>query len=289
MLILLSEKNQSLSKIEVYKSQKAWVNLALRNLKAVDREAFVRVLKVIAPGYECNDDTQIASIKYDERGDFQRCYPVSLMKDADNNLVIKLGTDIVPITLDNLDVEISEIEISKYADPALVISVETEDGDIDMLPLPLRFNDAGWNENKDNNKVFLKKLNIALKKANYAAIAEYLLEAKTGGGSTGNELVDIKTLPEMEPIKVTAVKTVTTKSGRASFILTLSTGDGLVDIWAPSSLKRTFELGGQLGEASELIYSTYQGRSGKTLISATISDIQIPVDETNDADLSDLF
>ncbi len=290
--ILFTSANPSLAKIAIYNSAKDWVNLKLSNVKAVDREAFTSMLAEMSPTFwqtvEDINELQVASIKYKE-GQFQRCYPVSLYTNADNKFVIKLGQKVA--LLENLlDAEITLFNIEKYEDPCLVITQETENGDINMLPLPLRLNEEGYTAAKENDVIFVKKLNIALKKGNIEAIAKYLLVATEGGATNNTELVDIRSLPDMTPIQVNAVKPVETKFGHSFVLKIVRPSDEVeVEMWCPSNLKKIFQLGGKITPGkSMLTYSEYTNKSGKSLIDAKITNIIVEQDE-DDVDLAGLY
>lgn len=285
--LLFTTKNPSLAKIAAYNSTQNWVNLAVKHLTKADQTTFLNMLSAICPtfvsGLDNYEELQVASIKFaDEQ--FQRTYPVSLYS-YNNNFAIKLGQTVVE--LENfLDAEIELFEVEQYEDPCLTITQETDSGDIVILPLPLRLNDAGWEAQKADSKAFLKKLSIAFKKANYSVILNYLLEAT----SERLPIVDIKTLPENTPIIVTNSKPVETKYGQ-SFVLALvhPTTEEAIQVWCPSSLKNLFKLGGQVTPGvSQLKYSTYISKAGKTLIDAKISHVEVAQDE-NDANIHDLF
>jgi hypothetical protein len=287
--LLITTKNESLAKLQAYSSNQTWVNLKVSNLKSKDQDLVKTMLDLVAPDYQPENfsDIQVASIKYTD-GQFQRCYPISCYA-FENSLAIKLGRDIVKLDLSKVEAEIEMFEVEKYEDPCLVLTQELEDGELNIFPLPLRINDQGWEANKADNKAFIKKLNLALKKGNHKPILDLLLEATVGGSGERLELVDIRTLPFMEPISVTAVKEVETKFGM-SYVLTIvrPADNTSVQIWCPNNVKSYFALGSQLSATSTLTYSLYVNKAGKELVNAQITDLIVPVSES-DADFADLF
>lgn len=290
-MLNFTEGNARLAKLTMFSTNKTWVNLTVKHLEPNEANQLLTILGILNPealaAIEDHQAIQVSSLKYTD-GVYQRAYPISLYAYQDG-LAIKLGPTVFPIvTFGNLDVELSKVALSKYEDPSLVLTHEDENGDMIILPLPLRLTSDAYEAYSADDTVNLKKLQMLAKKQKFSELAKSLIEATSGGGSSsGNELVDIKTLPELEELPVTAVKEVTTKFGK-SFVLTIHHNDTLVDIWAPNSVKPALTLGAKLAADSMLIYRSYMTKANKARIEARLTNLVIPEDNDTKS-FMDLF
>ena len=293
-MLNFTEGNARLAKLTMFSTNKTWVNLTVKHLQPNEASQLLTILGILNPealaAIEDHQAIQVSSLKYTD-GVYQRAYPISLhaCQNSPTGLAIKLGNTVFPIaTFGNLDVELSKVALSKYEDPSLVLTNEDENGDMIILPLPLRLTTEAYEAYSADETINLKKLQMLAKKQKFSELAKSLIEATSGGGSSsGNELVDIKTLPELEELPVTAVREVTTKFGK-SFILTIRHNDTLVDIWAPNSVKPALTLGAKLAADSMLIYRSYITKANKARIEARLTNLVVPEDNDTNS-FMDLF
>jgi hypothetical protein len=289
-ILNFTEANPRFSKVALFNSTKNWVNLTVKNLSETESTNFLTILRKLNneafDAIEDKQSIQICSLKY-QNGQFQRSFPLSLQSSVDSptGLALKLGTDVFPIvTFSDLDVEISLVKLSDYENLTCVLTLEQND-DLIVLPLPLWLTKEAFELHSADELIGLKKLQMLAKKEKYAELAAFLTEVKTGNSSdSGNTLVAIAELPELEEIKVVSVKAVETKFGK-SYVLTLEVDNVIVDCWCPNNVKQVFNLGANIGADSYLVYKTYTNRSGKKCVDGRITNLVLP----NDGDVENLM
>ena len=286
MQLNFTSGNPQLSRIALFSVSSNWVNLSVRHLPDAEQAETLAMLEALNAEWlntiEDKQSLQISSLRYQD-GVYKRAYAASL-HSLNSSFAIKFGKDILPLpgeALDEMMAEIAEVQLEEYEQPSLVLTRESDEFGITVFVVPLRLNQEGFDLARADQKMFVKKLQLAFKKGKLEGITQYLLEAtETAGGGGQLPVVALKELPELEEIDLVAIKKVDI-SGRVSYVMTVPYKDGQANVWAPSSLVKLFELGAVITDATQIIYRCYTNASGKTCYDAKLINYDLPQEDSN--------
>lgn len=153
----LDAKNRA--RLEARSYEKAYTDIPNRALPASLKDA----INVVYHGLTSNDlpdEGSTFTVRADQNGTFKRLYSPTVFSTEDKNLVIRWGTEDIPLNLapgkvtaptgaKGVKMSFKEEMIGKYAEPVLSVSVSS-DGTIYTLPIPVRSADY---ENKITSDV----------------------------------------------------------------------------------------------------------------------------------------
>lgn len=258
--------NAIFSDIAAMTSEKQYVALPLSLHPADELEALSAILAKLNPEFTPDYSTLSASTVRFKGGAYDRIYPANLIAD-NGGLAISFSTKMPIVSFEGLEVEIDFAEVNGYRELAMSITLDTGD-DYHLLVLPLKLAKEYWGIDADTLKKLGNDLKRYAKKQNFEEVLKYL--GSVGGGSSN--VVDIKSLPELEPIAVTGYKEVKTKFGM-SYVLDIIVDGAPAQVWSPSNLKQILQAKPTLTNA-ELSYSTYTNSGGKVCVKGFLSGYQ---------------
>jgi hypothetical protein len=255
--------NAIFSDIAAMTSEKQYVALPLSLHPADELEALSAILAKLNPEFTPDYSTLSASTVRFKGGAYDRIYPASLISD-NGGLAISFSTKMPIVSFEGLEVEIDFAEVNGYRELSMAITLDTGD-DYHLLVLPLKLAKEFWGIDSDALKKLGNDLKRYAKKQNFEEVLKYL--GSVGSGSSN--VVDIKSLPELEPISVTNYKEVKTKFGM-SYVLDIIVDGEPAQVWSPSNLKQILQAKPTLTNA-ELSYSTYTNSGGKVCVKGFLS------------------
>ena len=265
---LTSESNATLkSAVGLTGAPNTYQDLSLSALK--DSEPLVTHLPAILDLSEVEsiNDLAVASISYDEYGDFKKLISPSLHKGEGNKLVVKLGGKVYDLRTDNPDLGFS-VEVTKVNGfKAICLAVDTEVGDEEVVMyLPMWLSDEAKKTivTKDGVETSFNTRGLAKKVAdkNFAMVASVLSEPKMGGDT--RKIFEV--FPEDTWLTVNGMTSFEGQYG-TGYILNLSHDGTTFSVFAPYKVKALVEAGWTLPAGSCISFVTTE-KLGKTTVQA---------------------
>lgn len=186
--INLSDRNRA--RLESRSYDRAFVDVPNRALPAALKDE-LNVIHAALTGEELPEDGSTFTVRADAAGTFKRLYSPTVFSTEEKGLIIRWGTDDIPLTVSGGKVgaagadkkakfAFKEEQIGKYGETVLSVSI-AKDGTLFTMPFPVR--SADW-----ENRVSADVLEVLLEE-NPDAIAEQIAVAsdpsKRGEGASG--------------------------------------------------------------------------------------------------------
>lgn len=186
--INLSERNRA--RLETRNYDRAFVDIPNRALPAALKDE-LSVIHTALTGEDLPEDGSTFTVRADAAGTFKRLYSPTVFSTEEKGLIIRWGTDDIPLTVSGGKVgavgadkkakfAFKEEQIGKYGETVLSVSI-AKDGTLFTMPFPVR--SADW-----ENRVSADVLDVLLEE-NPDAIAEQIAVAsdpsKRGEGASG--------------------------------------------------------------------------------------------------------
>ena len=276
----LSISNPAFAKLQVTKAPEGKRRLAIKSndLPAAFRaELSAKLSAILALDIDSlAEDDALFTATFDEDGDFRRLYGPAVYADANEQgepcLVIRLGSKVLPLTIDkdkvtyaeapDADFAIEKVKFGKYDEVCLkAMTYDEETEEVQSLHLPLAITRT------EGEEFQLDTFLMQLKKGKVDKALSSLRSAKagTGGGGNSDPVLDVRTMPQHVPLTVIDYKQVKVSYGQ-QYILTLTNVpgyEGNIKVWSHRKLNQQLDAGANPINGSFTYWQEAWGNEGK--------------------------
>jgi hypothetical protein len=255
---------------------KSYTPLPVAALEPATLEAFQN----IAPKLHGSDldmtDWAASSMYIGVSGFYEKAFHAALVL-KDDAICVQYGKVFVPVDFtlsSDLTFQVQTYKYDQYAEASLIVYDDVADVE---YPITLRLNEETFEaclqtDSAGKRNLNIQKLAACAAKGNWDKFKGFLREGKAGGGST---LVDIKTLAPRVLYKVDQLREVNVSYNGVpalSYIVSLLVEGSNQEMWLPSNLKQSAELGKIVAGSTHIgYYLTEVNASGKQYVKGFIS------------------
>lgn len=240
----------------------------------------LQALQGIAPKLHGSDvdmsDWVASSMYIGASGFYEKAFHAALVL-KDGVICVQYGKVFAPVDFkasEDLTYQVQTYKYDQYAEASLVVYDDVLDVE---YPITLRLNEETFQaclqtDASGKRNLNIQKLAACAAKSNWDKFKDFLREGKAGGGST---LIDIKTLAPRVLYKVDQLREVQVSyngTPAVSYIAALQVEGNTLEMWLPSNLKQSAELGKIVAGVSHIgYYLTEVNASGKQYVKGFIS------------------
>ncbi len=274
--IQLNTKNKGLARLATLQSDD-WISITSEKLPKTLRNQLNLFYSILTES-EMEDDTVVIRVSFDRDTKlYNRCYPPAIYANEEGQTVIVWGNKKIPLTpelLDLLEVEVEEVELERYTERCLVLSIDNEDYGYISLPLQIKMT----SETRDVETKRLKKL---IKDGKLDQFASFLYIKEDKEPTSYAPTYKFTELPELTELNIIDSRKLEFSTHHNYILSVLYDGiEEAVQCWAPSDIKIALDAGAEIDpERTNFVYITKEGKNGKTRSIVTVNDLVWVEDE----------